>query len=287
MLVKIVSISAAACSFTQAAVLDWDVVNWTSTFGSGTSASQTFTNANSSGVDVTITVAAGPSTTNAELSSSASLPDDTNSTISHNYDTQTALMVDVNFTDNTNDYVQFTIQFSKAVANVNFELWDIDLGNSGTTSRFQDVVQTFTKNGSAATPTFTLLGSNSADGNTNVDASIVGNTIVGIASNGSTTNLGNENDALNSGDVRVSYDGGGITSISFQYWSGDGSPPLGSPFGTTNTTLQRIALADINFTPVPEVFSGMGALVVCGFAAGGSLFGRQRYRAQMGLGVGC
>lgn len=262
-----------------AAVLDWNAVNWTTTFGGGSSATQTFNNVSGSGVNVTITIAGGPNTGNAELPNSGSLPNDVNTPISHNYETgREALQVDADFSNTANDYVRFTITFSKTVYGVNFQLWDIDLGNSAGVSTYQDVVQNFTVNASSVTPTFTLLGSNNADGSTAVDAQISAGTIRGIASAGSNTNLGNENDALNSGDVNVDFGTANGTTFVFEYWGGNGSGAgVSIP---SNSTLQRIALYDIFFTPIPEVFSGGGALAICALAIGASLLGRQRWRTQ-------
>lgn len=279
----ILALAAFACVSARAAVLDWNAVNWTTTFGTGTTASQTFNNVDGTTVDVTITVSAGPNTANSELINAGTLPDDVSTPINHNYNpTDQSLLVDVNYTNRNNDFVRFTITFSEAVSNVNFELWDIDLGNNPGVSTYQDLIQNFTQNGSATSPTFTLLGSDNQDGSTAVDAAIVGNTIVGVGSNGSTTSNGNENDALNSGDVRVLYSGSGITSVSFEYWSGSGVPPLGSAL-PTNPTLQRIALHDILFTAIPEVNTGLFALLACGMAVGASLLGRERYRARLAM----
>lgn len=271
----LLALSIFAGSSSIAAVLDWNAVDWTARFGSGTTASQTFNNVDGSGVNVTITVTAGPNTGNGELNDPTNLPEDTNTPISHNYETaQQALMIDANFTNRTNDFITVTISFSQTVYGVSYELWDIDLGNSGV-STYQDRITLDRSN-----QTITILGSNNADGSTAVDAAVqagTNNTVIrGIATSGSTSNLGNENDALNSGDVRVDYGGGGLTSLSFTYTSGDGSPVAG-PFGN-NTTLQRIALGDITFSPVPEVFSGGGALAACVIAICSTRLGRRRPR---------
>jgi len=252
----------------QAFVLDWNAVDWTQTWSANPSGtmSQTFNNVNASGVNITIQIERGPNTGATEPQNTANLPNDTTSNITHNWEpTQEALMVDVDYTSATNDFVRFTITFSQTVYNVNFDLWDIDLGNSGG-STYQDVIRNFTATGGAA-PVITALGSGTLDGfgENDVDVSIQGTgtnqVVYGISTLGSTTSLGNEDDAFNSGDVNVNYNGAGVTSVRFEYWSGTGS--FSGVSIPTNNTLQRISLADINFSDTPEVLSGFGALAAC------------------------
>lgn len=253
-------------SSSRAILLDWNAVNWTSTWGGTppTSVSQAFT---VEGVTVTITIARGSNTGTGEVSNPTSTPDDVNTPVTNAANEQ-GLMVDVDYTSRTSnytyaggatdDYLTFTIAFSQTVNNVSFNLWDIDLGNDNTPSRYQDVV---IFNNSGVLPTLSLQAGNT-DSEIFTDAS--GNSAVrGIASLGSSTNTGNENDTSETGNVNVYYGTTGVTSVSFRYFSGDGTRNgTDINFSSGNPTLQRISLSDITFVPEPSTWAAGGLLAL-------------------------
>jgi hypothetical protein len=243
--------------------LDWNAVDWTQSWTPGTSGnatvSQTFQNVQGSGIAVTLTLTTGPNTSvNADGlatggSNNIPLPDDlSGAPLTNGTSGQQALMVDANFSNINNDYITFTISFSKPVQGVNFNIWDIDYGNrssNGTTSYYRDVISTFSANGAAPTGlTLTAVGSD-------VQANNTTDVLRGIATNGSTSNWGNENDTTNKGNGKVDFGSQQVTSVSFRY-SSDYAGPSG-----TNSTLQRIALDDINFTLVTAVPEPSAALL--------------------------
>jgi hypothetical protein len=252
----------------QAAVtLDWDVVDWTQSWptssSGGASVSQTFNNVQGSGVNVTITLLAGPNTaTSSEAitpggSNSNPLPDDLNGSPLTNGGSEQALMIDANFSNYTNDYITVQIGFSTAVRNVSFNLWDIDYGNSAGfffgigRSQYRDVVSSIAADlGVPADLTLASLGG---------DVTVSGNTLVGVATNGNSSNpAGNENDTTSLGTGNLNFGSQAVTSVSFRYSSNYG--------GTgTDPTLQRIALHDISFNliAVPEP-SACGLMLVTG-----------------------
>jgi hypothetical protein len=107
MVSALAAIAVSSSLSLHAAVLDWNAVDWTARWNTGTPnnpVSQTFTNVDGSGVDITISIQRGPSTGATEVSNATTTPDDTSTPISHNYDpTDEALRVDVNFDDRTVD----------------------------------------------------------------------------------------------------------------------------------------------------------------------------------------
>lgn len=219
----------------QVSTLDWDTVDWTATWNSvsGRTVSQTF---DVDGVDVTISITRPVSGDFA----GSTRPDDTSTPIARS--SGQGLVVDAVFDELYTDTIEFSITFSETVYDVNFEIWDIDLGNFLVLfSRYQDIVSGF-----SGDPTLTAVGSGS---DVNIDNT--NNVLTGVASNGRNFFvLGSENDSQTSGDVRVDYGGTRLTSVSFQYSSGDDLGILpGSDF---SPSLQRIALGDISFTVVPE-----------------------------------
>lgn len=253
-------------SYSHAILLDWDAVNWTSTWGGTppTSVSQAFT---VEGVTVTITVARGSNTGTGEVSNPTTTPDDVNTPVT-NAGGEQGLMVDVNYNNMTtnfdytpvggDDYLTFTIAFSTTVNNVSFDLWDIDLGNDGTPSHYQDVV-IFDNAGTL--PSLSLVAGNT---DSEIFTDNDGNSAIrGIATLGLTNNTGNENDTSETGNVNVNYGSTGVTSVSFRYYTGNGTRNgTDVNLGTTDPTLQRISLHDITFVPEPSTWISGGLLAM-------------------------
>lgn len=227
---------SAFCS--HAYVLDWE----TSSTGSGwTSASNTISNVNGSGINITVSVT-GDNIIN-------STPTVTNSPVSTGGN---SLLTDVDWDNAGADTLNFTISFSGVVDSVDFTLHDIDIGNfrifGFPVSVYQDEISNIAATGTGVSgPTLT----------TSLDNQISGSTVIGIASDGDTGNpLGNENDALSTGDVGISFTGTDIDQITFSYTKGPSSP--------ANPTLQRIALGDIQFTvPEPGAWVALVSLLFC------------------------
>jgi hypothetical protein len=248
----------AAAQTAQASVLDWDnaTIDWTQTWTSNAvfSINQTFNNVDGSGCNITITLTRGNSTFLNEVNgTSGTQPNDDQTPITFN--SESSLRVDVDYSNRTNDFVTYTITFSQPVVNATFQIWDIDLGNTSGTSTYQDVIGNFT-----GTPTLTTVGNAT-------DLIVSGSTFRGIASLGSNSSLGNENDNDGTGRGLVDYSdllADQLTSLSFTYFSGNGSGAgVSIP---TDPTLQRISLHDIYFTVVPEPSTWAAAAALAVFA---------------------
>lgn len=286
------SCAGEICAFT----LDWDSVNWSSSqqWGDGDGATPnpattTFNNVNGSGVNITISVSRGPNTTEieAQAGEGGTYPTDTNNPVTiaallpdpqslqvslDSTNTGDSSKLDLSYADETgDDYLLFTISFSKAVYGVNFELWDIDLGNS-ITSQYQDLVLFSTE---VAAPTLGVVATDAINGQdlevfTAADAGYTGFRGRGThtsATNFSTTALGSENDTLGTARGSVSYGTNILTTISFKYGAGTGALNSGTNITLGDATLQRITLADIQFSVIPEAGTALAGACLFGIAA--------------------
>ncbi|MEO0453929.1 MAG: hypothetical protein AAFY98_07310 [Verrucomicrobiota bacterium] len=273
----------------QSGTLDWDSVTWDETWTTGfffvTNSNPLSETYNINGVNVTVEVSRNDpttsggssglfaSTTDGEVANRTSTPNNAATPIT-NSGGEAGLYVDVNYDsrvdtntatygDTSADFIQYTISFDTAVTEVSFDLWDLDLGNSGG-STYQDVVL-FDPNG----PDYTLVNRDSSD--PDVEIYTTGDGTEGLRGVGTTanqavgtitTNPGNGNDTFNSGDVGVSFsnsDNSSFTSVSFRYFSGDGDGSVVSI--PADPTLQRISLHDVFFA-VPEPSTWVGAAVL-------------------------
>jgi len=227
----------------SAFVLDWETP---STGSNWTSGSPTISNVDGSGINITVTVS-GDNIIN-------STPAVTNTPISTQ---NNSLLTDVNWDGSGADTLSFTISFSGTVDSVSLNLLDIDRGNFFFLSQYQDRITNISATGtSVSSPTLS----------TSLDNSLSGSDIIGVASNGdSTLVLGNENDALTTGNASISFTGNDIDQITFAYTKG--------PLSPADPTLQRISLGNIIFT-VPEPSTWTAGILVILLALG------QRWRTK-------
>lgn len=300
-MVRLLGVSFASLimmSFAQGQSLDWDSVDWPSDkqwndLSNATSVSHTFSNVSGSGVDLRLTIAGGPNIVNSgeenDLENWDTTPDDVNNrhtganrALGTQQTLHTALrgdaQVDTDYGGNNptgSDYLIFTIEFLLAstntpvnVNNVEFQLWDMDLG--GGTNFYQDQI---IFDPSLVTPTFTRVGY--FDGSTtHYDVEVFtdadGNDALrGIGTfNGTssvTNNSGTANDSYSSGDVIVSYGAQSLNTIRFEYGSGSGARSLsagGDIALPANPDIQRFGLYDISFVPEPSEYLAIGFALV-------------------------
>jgi len=209
---------------------------------------QTITNANGSGVDVTINVDTGPST---EPNDFINGTPEINNTQFNRPGFGNILLVDADFEgpfgSQPTESFEFTFSFTGLVTEVTINIIDIDRGNDNGDMdgdfTFQDQIRGIAASGTGVSgPVLSAPGS---------DATVVGSTILGVATNGSQTLNGFENDLSAAGDVSITFTGTDIDQIVFFYAQG----PDAELFSVT----QRIGIESIAFT-VPEA-SAWSALV--------------------------
>jgi hypothetical protein len=132
-MVSLIGLAAAWLQPTYAQLLDWNQLDW-----SRGAESQTFTNVDNSGIDITISLSLSyDSATYRNKSNSYSTttnwlsqgPDD-DSTFGGDGSAQNgqSLYLGLNFAsdDRTRSYLDVTISFSQSVQNVSFDLFDVD-----------------------------------------------------------------------------------------------------------------------------------------------------------------
>lgn len=151
-------LTGAACA--QTSILDWNTVDWTATGAAGSTISQTFTNVDSSGIDITISLTLtgdrerhkkkGKDRYDAYSDWIDGGPDD-NNTFGGDGATQggESLYLGINLAsdDITQSYLDVTIEFSQAVNSASFSLYDVDRygynywGGYETGIQFEDVIE--------------------------------------------------------------------------------------------------------------------------------------------------
>ena len=246
-------------ALSHAVVLDWDTVDWT-----GGSFSQTFTNVQGSGMDVTITL----SITGASFASwnGQVQPDDNNrlggddgypyqaqgeGVDSSGNPSEESLHLHMDSVQNDfRGYIDVQIAFSQAATGVSFQLFDVDRGGDGDTTRtFEDVIGDIqgTRDGSQIAPSTVSYDSSGIDEDTR---------------DGSPIYRGGyySPDASNS-VLGLSWDTQVVDSVSFRYYAGD----------LTNSTpgTQGISISDIEFNnavPEPGTMTA-GVLLLAGLCA--------------------
>lgn len=216
-------------------LLDWDLITLTGL-------TQTYTNVDGSGIDITLAVAGFGS-----LSGSVSInPVDTTGGLSG----ENAYQTRIDF-GNTAAYVQYTFTFSSAIQQASFDFWDIDSGGNtnpnapGPSVTWQDEIDNIVIT-SSTSASFTLTpGTSNAlgTGGTRVD---------GTSAAANNSSAGNASILFATDDNTA-----GITGFQFRYTSG--------PNSQGNPVLQVMGIHDITFV-VPEA-STLWALGTLAFSA--------------------
>jgi hypothetical protein len=262
----------------KGAVLNWNsTANWTAGTPNTTGVSQAFAGSDATGITVKIqdSSAATVWQNGSNGVSTVPSPGINNTLLTDHLTNQKALQLSIFSEPSTSATVTVTVTFAKAVTNVNFTLWDVDKATAGqqgngTGNSYTDLISNIGAklvNGTTVSATTITDGASDGVDNNKTNAT----TVTGTQVTGGSNNGGTENDALNSGQVSISFGTQAITSFTFQWsnpgWvSGDGSQ-------------QFISLGNINYTLAsPEVGPGLAAVAVCGCLAGGSLLHRQRAR---------
>jgi hypothetical protein len=217
----------------QALVLDWDSVNWSSG-----SLSQSFdVDASHAGNDITITITG--STGN--LAQNVNDTTDLTGGISGGHE---SLFMNMNY-DNRSQFITVTVTFLYAagVTDVSFSIFDIDKNTGGNDTGYTDkitVLGTGTNGTLVAPTTITTHTANETVGSgTNIY-------VRGVSGATDTTGNGNADYAFSST----------ITNFSFTYGNDSSAP--------SKPGNQWIALGDITFKPkVPEWHPGLIASLAC------------------------
>ncbi|MCG8527484.1 MAG: hypothetical protein MI748_13965 [Opitutales bacterium] len=258
--------------------LDWDQVDW-----SAGATSQTFTNVNSSGIDITISTvlsndwyyhSSNGSGYWARSNFIGDAPDD-DQTFGGDWAAQNgeSLYLGVNFAtdDPTRSYLDVTVSFSQSVTGTSFQLFDVDryygeyYGGYEYGYQFEDVIFQIegSNGGSAATTTVTYDDSKIDQGTMNSSTAYFGDT--------RRNSIDDQND--NPASVLTIGWNDPIDQFSFRYASG--------PLAAADPGNQAIGLSNIGFyeysaVPEPSTYlsGGLIILVLAGMAV------RKRFRRQ-------
>jgi hypothetical protein len=238
-------------------LLDWNTVSW-----ANGSLSNTYSNVNGSGVDVTVSITG--STTRLAAGPNAGDPQSpylSNTVLTGGQTTPSnSLFILANYS-NTTQQVVVTVTFSKAVANVNYTLFDVDRGTlvSGNSYTFTDQISNITSSNGTTTYASSLstVGTGSTMATSGTGTSQI---VFGTGVSDPTQNLGN---------LTVNNGSQSVTSSTFTYGS----------YGATtqaNPDQQGISLANISFTVVPEPSWALASVLLCFWGAWKSRRGTRR-----------
>jgi hypothetical protein len=216
-----------------AAVLDWSTVGWP---GSPPPLSNTYTNVNSSGVNVTVAFSGNtgalqsgnPNTTSAQIGGTG----------------KPSLQWDVLYPNSATAGITVTITFSKPVYVQNLNILDVDATLSA--GGWQDKISA-------------IQGLTAGGQTINAVSVVGGGSAVSVTGNSSTgwTAVGLQNTANSStSNVSVGFGNSQVTQISFLYSPGPSQP--------SSPQAQRIGFDNITFSLTPEVAPSLAAITLCG-----------------------
>lgn len=152
---------------------------------------------------------------------------------------------------NTSNSISVTLTFNYAagVNNVSFTLFDIDaVSDTESNTGYIDRISAISATPLSGAPNSVALTATNAS---NTVTTLTGSGTLGMMVDG---NVAAGNITNHNGDVTFTSDATPITSITFT-WNNPGPDYFNG---------QIISLANISFTPVPEVGGGFGALLLCG-----------------------
>ncbi len=265
-------------SLSQAALLDWNKVDWTQ--GNET---QTFTDVEGSGIDITIALSLSYDW---EYQSKYrdgywsktdwinNAPDDTN-TFGGDGSTKDgeSLYLGLNFAsdDRTKSYLDVTITFSQAVEGANFSLFDVDsygtdyYGGYERGIQFVDIIEhvSGSNNGSDVASTVTHDSSKILEGSNSEGTYYQGNT--------SLSNSSDQND--NSRSVVNLAWSSPVDTVSFRYTGGSGA--VADP-GNQAIGLSNIGFCEYSAVPEPSTVITALLLPIAGFLT----YRRRKNKAQ-------
>lgn len=237
---------------TQAVVLDWNSVSW----ASGTLSHSYDIDPSNPGNDITITITGNtgqfiggrPEITTDFTGGYGSSPAPDNLEL---------------WADFSNRYQEITVtvtfNYAAGVNDVNFMLFDVDTGGTGSGKGNKTFIDQITEiyavstTGSLTSPTITTSANNSKSGS---------------GTNQVVTGTGESDNSSGTGNVTIDFGTNYVTSFTFTY----GNPSSGVQ---SDPAYQSIGLYDINYKPkVPEVHPGLFAAFGCGLLVMGSLLRR-------------
>jgi len=236
---------ALALTRASASLVDWDTLTWTP----GSLSNSFDVDPANAGNDVTVTVNGDTSTMQTSLASGNPMTPaitrafDGGFSPGHN-----TLELAANFTTNTQALtvtINFAATYANGVANVSFNLFDIDFSNvSGNT--YQDLIKSISATsttGTSIAPTITGLGANVSLAGTGLSQTLTGTA--------STVDTGAGSGA---GNATITFNATNIKSITFTY---------ASTTMFANPTYQHIGIDDITYTVVPEINPSWLSLPMC------------------------
>jgi hypothetical protein len=219
----------------QAVVLDWDSVNYSSG-----SFSQSFDiDSSNPGNDVTITITGNTSYFAQNVND--------NSNLAGGYSpTQQSLFMNMNY-DTRNQFITVTVTFNYAqgVQDVSFSIFDIDKSTAGNNSGYTDKIVLLGKNLNGTLVAPTTITTHSA------------NETVGSGTNIYVRGTASANDSGGTGNADYTFSGTNtLASFSFTYGNDSNAP--------NDPGNQWISLFDITYKPrVPEWHPGLIASFAC------------------------
>jgi hypothetical protein len=255
----------ASLSTAPAVLVDWNTQTWPA----GSLSNSFNVDPGNPGNDVTVTVSGDTAQLAVAINGGPQTPAITSHLEGGFGAGHMSLQLAVNFLNNT-QAVTVTIDFSNlyaaGVANVSFNLFDLDFANGGG-STYQDVISSIyatSTTGTQIAPTITGVGAN-----TTLSGSGLSQVLTGMVS---TNDIGPTSADAN---ATISFNTTDIRSVTFTY---------GSSSMFANPTYQHIALDNIIYSVVPETNPAWSSFIICGSLAVGTTLHRRakKRRAETG-----
>ncbi len=233
----------------QATVVPWGSLTWTP----GSLSNSYDVDPGSAGNDVTVTATGDTGQFVQALGSGQQTPAITSDLTGGFSPVHPSLQFSMDQTTNLQSItitIDFSNMYATGVANVSFNLFDIDTRNSGGNT-YQDLISNIigtSATGTSIAPTITGVGSGVTLSGSGLAQLLTGNATVA--------------DNSSNGNATITFSATNIRSVSFTY---GGTPLYPTP------TYQHIALDNITYSVVPETNPGWVCAAGCGLLALGTL----------------
>lgn len=255
LLLNLVLASLAFCIFpgrTSATLIDWSTLSWTA----GSLSNSYDVDPGSAGNDVTFTVSGNTAQLKPALGGGPQTPAITSNITGGFIPVHPSLQFAIDLTSSAQSVtitIDFSLVYAIGVANVSFNLFDVDFANGGGNT-FQDVI----RNISATSTTGTSIAPTiSAGPSVTLSGTGLNQVITGT--------VGTADDSANA-NATISFNTTNIRSVTFTY----GGSSLFS-----NPTYQHIALDNISYSVVPEMNPAWLSFIICGSLVVGSMIHRR------------
>jgi len=238
-------------------IFDWpSVPGWTAGAPTpGQTVSQSFTSANPNDITVAINNSGAGSQGMVWNTGSGGYPQVSRTSDTGGFPSTNGLQLLVTSSQVAGAYVQVTVSFATPVANLSFQIWDIDAVAGQFVDRISNIQGLAVGGGTVGADSVT----SAVGGFNTVSGSGLGTVVLGTANASNSTNEGTIDIVFNSQ----------ITQFSFQWNNNDAG--LGA---------QGIALGPLTYLPVPEADASGIAIAACAVASGIEFLRRKRRRRQ-------